>query len=95
MDEACTNVVQHGYADLNSGSIILDLQLTENEICVQITDFGRSFEPSSAPQPDVDASLEKRDLGGFGLFFIYSVMDEVEYEASELGNTLTLRKKLS
>jgi anti-sigma regulatory factor (Ser/Thr protein kinase) len=94
MDEACTNVIQHGYAGMNPGSIILDLELTAEEICLQITDFGQPFEPSSAPKPDTDAPFEEREMGGFGLFFIYSVMDSVDYETSELGNILTLRKSM-
>jgi serine/threonine-protein kinase RsbW len=94
MDEACTNIIQHGYAGMNPGSIILDLEISATEIGMQITDFGHPFEPRSAPQPDVDAALEDRELGGFGLFFIYSVMDEVGYEASAMGNILTLQKKV-
>ena len=94
MDEACTNVIQHGYAGMNPGSIILELEFDVSAVRMQITDFGHPFEPSSVPKPDLNAPLEERELGGFGLFFIYSVMDSVDYESSELGNTLFLQKNI-
>src|SRR5215207_2524234 len=55
VDEACTNIISHGYADLDAGSIILDLEIHPDKLTVSLTDFGHSFEPSSAPMPDVNA----------------------------------------
>jgi anti-sigma regulatory factor (Ser/Thr protein kinase) len=94
VDEACTNIIQHGYAGMNPGSIMLELKATSGEVKVYITDFGHPFEPSSAPAPDIDAPLEARPLGGFGLFFIYQTMDEVDYRTSEEGNCLILTKRI-
>lgn len=95
MDEACTNIIQHGYAGMNPGSIILEMQVGVEAVILQITDYGQAFEPSSAPQPDIEAALEDRPIGGFGLFFIYSTMDEVDYYSSGPQNTLILKKKIS
>jgi serine/threonine-protein kinase RsbW len=94
MDEACTNIIQHGYAGRNPGSIILDLAVGDREAELRITDFGRTFEPSAAPMPDLAAALEDRQVGGFGLFFIYTAMDNVDYTSGEAGNTLILTKML-
>ncbi len=94
VDEACTNVIIHGYAGLNPGSIILTIQFEVDQISIIITDFGHSFEPAAAPQPDVNAALEDRPVGGFGLFFIYQTMDQVDYETSEGGNKLKFIKRL-
>ena len=33
-----------------------------------------------------------RELGGLGLFLIYQTMDNIEYQASMTGNTLTFAK---
>lgn len=95
VDEACTNVVQHGYADMNPGSIMLDMLVREDEVEVRLTDFGHPFEPSSAPKPDISLPLDERQPGGFGLFFIYETMDDVDYVSNEEGNTLILRKRIS
>jgi len=95
VDEACTNIITHGYAGMNPGSIILSLEMEPNKVVVTITDFGHPFEPREASAPDVEAGLEDRTMGGFGLFFIYQTMDEINYETTVDGNRLTFIKKLS
>jgi serine/threonine-protein kinase RsbW len=94
VDEACTNVITHGYEGMNPGSIILALEIGRNQVVVNLTDFGHPFEPSGAPIPDVEAGLEDRPMGGFGLFFIYQTMDEVQYRTTEDGNCLIFIKRL-
>jgi serine/threonine-protein kinase RsbW len=95
VDEACTNIISHGYADLDPGSIILDLDIDPPKITVTLTDFGHSFEPSSAPIPDVNAPIAERELGGFGLFFIQQSVDEMDYQVTEDGNKMILTKYLT
>jgi serine/threonine-protein kinase RsbW len=95
VDEACTNIISHGYADLDPGSIILDLDIDPDKLTVTLTDFGHSFEPSSAPVPDVNAPIEEREIGGFGLFFIQQSVDEMDYQITEDGNKMSLTKYLS
>ena len=92
VDEACTNIIEHGYKGMDPGSIILSFRIESDRILVQITDFGHVFEPADAPKPDVDAALEDRQLGGMGLFLIYQTMDNIDYQSSEEGNTLTFTK---
>lgn len=94
VDEACTNIISHGYAGLEPGSIIMDLDIHDDKIIVTLTDFGHSFEPSSAPAPDVNAPIEERELGGFGLFFIQQSMDDMNYQVTEDGNKMILTKYL-
>ena len=95
VDEACTNIISHGYADMDPGSIIMDLEIQADKLIVSLTDFGHSFEPSSAPMPDVNAPMEERELGGFGLFFIQQSMDDMNYQVTEDGNKMILTKYLS
>ena len=95
VDEACTNIITHGYAGMDPGSVILDLELNPDQIIISLTDFGHAFEPGNAPIPDVDAPIEEREIGGFGLFFIQQSVDEMKYATSEDGNTMTLVKHLA
>lgn len=94
VDEACNNIITHGYAGMNPGSIILALEIDPRRVVMTLTDFGHAFEPSEAPMPDVAAGLEDRPTGGFGLYFIYQTMDEVSYETTDDSNRLTLVKRL-
>ena len=95
VDEACTNIITHGYQALNPGSIILDLEIDPDKLTVCLTDFGNSFEPSNAPIPDIHAPLEERELGGYGLFLIQQTMDGMDYKVTEDGNKMILTKYLS
>jgi len=92
VDEACTNIIEHGYKGMDPGSIILSFRIEPDRILVNITDFGHIFEPADAPKPNVEAALEDRELGGLGLFLIYQTMDNIDYQSSEDGNTLTFTK---
>jgi serine/threonine-protein kinase RsbW len=94
VDEACTNVIVHGYAGMNPGSILLTLQVLAQAVRMIVTDFGLPFEPNEAPMPDLAAGLDDREMGGFGLFIIYQTMDKVEYETTGSCNRLILTKRL-
>jgi serine/threonine-protein kinase RsbW len=94
LDEACANIILHGYAGMNPGSILLALQVLDQAVRMTITDFGHAFEPDETPVPDLVAGLEDREMGGFGLFIIYQTMDEVDYETTGSCNRLMLTKRL-
>jgi serine/threonine-protein kinase RsbW len=94
VDEACTNIITHGYAGMDPGSIILNLEFATDILTITITDFGHSFEPGNAPTPDVNASIDERELGGFGLFFINQSVDRMDYRVTEDGNMMILTKNL-
>lgn len=93
IDEACTNIIQHGYAGMNPGSIQVDIEINPETIDVIITDFGHPFEPYEPTVPELDLGPSGK-LGGFGLYFIYQAMDEVDYESSSAGNRLYLVKHI-
>lgn len=92
VDEACTNIIQHGYKGMDPGSIILSFRIEPGRILVQITDFGHVFEPTDAPAPNINAPAEERSAGGLGLYLIYQTMDNIDYQVSDDGNTLTFTK---
>ena len=93
-EEAAMNVIQHGYAGMNPGSLMLELRPSPNQIVMVISDFGHPFEPSEPTAPDVNALLEDKPTTGFGLYFIYQTMDHVDYYSDEQGNHLVLTKHL-
>jgi len=94
VDEACTNIIQYAYPE-QKGVIALICELVDDEFVVTIRDKGEPFDPCSVPPPDLEADLDKRKVGGLGIYFIRKMMDEVSYDFdAEKGNKLTMRKKL-
>lgn len=94
VDEACTNIIHHGYSGMEPGSIILSIQYGSRQNVLRLSDFGHPFEPSEPPVPVTKAAFESGEIAGYGLFFIYRSMDSVSYDSTAGCNTLTLIKRL-
>lgn len=96
VDEACTNIIQHGYSLKEEGTLTIICQLRGNDFAIIIRDHGKPFDPESISTPDLDADLEERKVGGLGLYFMRQVMDEVKFHFdSKEGNELTMIKHLT
>ena len=89
VDEACTNIIEYGYAN-EVGTIDIACQRRGEEIIVVIKDRANPFDPTSVQPPDRNASLEERKAGGLGIYFMKTLMDEVKYEFKEGKNVLTM-----
>ena len=92
VDEACSNIIEHGYGGEGKGEIYLQFQQLADGIKVIIQDRGAPFDPDAVPAPNVEAPLEERGEGGLGLFLMRQLMDEVifEFAGDEGGDTNTL-----
>jgi anti-sigma regulatory factor (Ser/Thr protein kinase) len=87
--ELCTNIVRHGYGDTARGDISLQISRTGGVIRVIVMDTAAAFVPEKAVPPPPGALAE----GGYGLFLIDTLVDEVSYERlGECGNRITLVK---
>ena len=67
--------------------------LTEQDgaLTVVLEDDGIAFNPfSEAAMPDLEASVEERRIGGLGVYFVKSLMDEASYERRGEWNRITL-----
>ncbi|MEQ9575215.1 MAG: ATP-binding protein, partial [Rhodospirillales bacterium] len=52
------------------------------------------FNPLEMPDPDVEAALEDREIGGLGIFLARQMMDVIRYRRADGFNCLTLVKLL-
>ena len=93
-DEASTNIIEHAYAGVENGRIEIDCNITGDELKIVMRDNGKSFDPSSVPEPNVKADLTERKIGGLGMYLMRKLMDEVSYESlPKGGNILTMIKR--
>jgi anti-anti-sigma factor len=93
-DEWCTNIIEHGFEGKHEGAQIeILLRLEPAQLSMTICDNGAPFDPSTLPDPDPAQSLEERQPGGLGWFFIRKLMSEVHYEFKDGRNYLTMIKK--
>jgi len=91
VDEACSNIINYGYTETEDvGVITIICSTKENEVKIVISDAGKPFDPTSVPPPDLDTNLEDRTVGGLGIHFIKTLVDELRYEYRDGKNLLTL-----
>lgn len=93
-EEALINIINYGY-DKESGELKIDCETVNNDtIFIEISDTGSAFDPLKKEDPDITLPLEKRRVGGLGIFIIKNIMDTVDYKREDGKNILTLTKKL-
>lgn len=93
-DEACSNIIEHGYQGIQGGKITCICEPSPGELRITLRDNGRPFDPTGAPQPDLSLPLDERKIGGLGLFLMQNLMTEVRYGSSPEGeNSLVMVKR--
>jgi serine/threonine-protein kinase RsbW len=87
--EAFNNVVLHSYEGMDEGIVEIEIQTRPDHICIELRDWGASFDPDAVPLPDFDSLPES----GLGIFIIKTLMD-IHYTPGR-PNVLTLSKSLA
>jgi serine/threonine-protein kinase RsbW len=96
VDEACANVVDHAYHGQEPGEMEITCCVIDQQLVIQVRDWGEGFDPKGVAEPDICAPLEERELGGLGLFLVKQVMDHVRFTFDpELGNEICMAKRLT
>lgn len=92
-EEACSNVIEHAYRSHQGATFRLAFTVNNTDVIITLHDRGRPFDPQAVARPDPNLPLDKRPIGGLGLYLIYQLMDDVRFRFDAAGNTLTLVKR--
>lgn len=92
MDELLTNTISYGYDDGQEHRIGIEVGLSDGVITIEVEDDGRAFNPFDAKQPDIEAELLERPIGGLGVHLVRQLIDEVDYRRTDGRNIVTLKK---
>jgi serine/threonine-protein kinase RsbW len=92
VDEACSNIIEHAYGGENKGDIQCVTKIEKQGLTIILKDQGKPFNPSKVKRPNLNAKLNNRMTHGLGLYFIYKLMDEVNFTFDDNGNTLVMKK---
>ena len=94
VDEAVTNIIQHGYQN-RSGKVEIEIACEADTLIVRIRDTAPVFDLSNTAEPDLNTSpLEKEIPGGYGVFLIQHLVDIAEHQLLDDGrNELILHKR--
>ncbi|MCQ2181002.1 MAG: ATP-binding protein [Bacteroidales bacterium] len=92
----CVEEVEENILDY-SGSTWVDVSVDGSTDVLKIVfqDGGVEFDPLSNPEPDINAPLEERKIGGLGIFLCKQMMDSLDYHFENGKNVFTMVKKLN
>lgn len=95
VDEACTNIIEHGLIDNSTGQVTLKTGIEQGRtFVITILDNGPAFNPLTYQDPDPLRPLEEREGGGWGIYFIKKLMDVIDYRYADGRNQLSLYKSI-
>ena len=96
LEEIFINIVSYAYEG-DDRPVVLSVHLEEDPAAIVVTfrDKGAPYNPLERSDPDLSAKLEKREIGGLGIFLVKKNVDEIWYEHINDENVLGFRKKLS
>jgi serine/threonine-protein kinase RsbW len=87
------NIVLHGYQG-QPGQIEVRVRAEGSDVKVLLRDQAPPFDPTLVPEPDITLPLERRPVGGLGIFLSRKLMDEIRHRhLPEGGNEVTLTKR--
>jgi serine/threonine-protein kinase RsbW len=96
VDEAVTNIIEHGYGDQPPGSTTFTMRIDANpdEFRVEILDRGARYDQPPLEDIDIQRHVAAGRTGGLGVFLMRRIMDVVDYQY-ETGrhNRLVMVKK--
>jgi len=73
--EVATNIIRHAYSGQSDAVVQVSARLFPEMFLIEFVDKGKGFRPETIPQPKFDGSRE----GGFGLYIVSQIVDDVVY----------------
>lgn len=95
LDELLVNTASYGEDGANGGRIAVRAEIADGAVRIDISDAGRPFDPTRHPDPDLEAALEDRKIGGLGIHLVRRFMDDFRYERRDGRNHIHLRKNFA
>jgi serine/threonine-protein kinase RsbW len=88
VDEIATNVVNHGYGEAGlQGDLVVSAASNGADFTITLEDSAAPFDPRSVPRPSqLDLPLDKRPIGGLGVFLALESVDLFKYEYAHKRN---------
>ncbi len=88
IEELFVNFVHHGARQ--GGQLHVALNCEETRLRIRLEDDGVAFNPLEAEAPDVNTSLDEREVGGLGLHLVRQLSDELTYHRDGERNVVEL-----
>lgn len=88
LQETITNVIRHGYKG-QGGDIEVEFRFGDHQVEIEIHDWGIPFDPNQVPSPNFEAPKP----GGYGVFIVKNVTDQMQFRREGDMNIAQLMKR--
>ncbi len=89
-EEALVNIFNHAYPPEQIGDVHIHCSGgVDGSLLVEFRDTGVPFDFEDLKDPDLDASISGRKIGGLGVFLIKKMVDDLSYRRDGDENVLT------
>lgn len=96
VEELVTNIVKYGNEPAAApGRATLTLTLDADRLTLALVDDSHAFDPFAAPEPDLDAPVEERKIGGLGLYLVKTLMDRTSYRRDGDHNVVEISRRVA
>ncbi len=92
VEEVYVNVAHYAYEEGKGDVSILFKRASENAMSITFIDKGIPYDPLKKEDPDVTLPVDKRPIGGLGIYMVKSIADEIFYERRDDKNVLMFTK---
>ena len=96
VEEIFVNIASYAYSP-NTGSVKILIEAKEEPHTVSLTfiDSGVPYNPLEKSDPDINLSVDDRQIGGLGIFLTKNLVDDISYKFVDGQNILQLTKSLN
>ena len=94
LDEVCTNIIRYAYKGMQTGDIRIEMSRNNDRVVTKVIDSGVSFDIDTVTDPDINRLVKEGRKGGFGIYLMKQLNDDVEYTRVGVKNVLTLTNKV-
>jgi len=94
VDEACTNIIEHGYApDDTNKELTIRLEIDDSKLVLTVIDRAKPFDIVQYEPVDINTLQVEGKDGGLGIRLIKHIMDDIYYQTKDNGqNELIMTK---
>ena len=90
VEEVLVNIISYAYEEEGSGTIHVAAAVDDERVTMEFRDAGAAFDPLEREEPDLDADIQDRPIGGLGIFLVRELSTSVTYERRAGENVLTV-----
>lgn len=93
-EEIIVNIASYAYTE-PGGAIEIEFEHHPDCLFLSFIDSGKPFNPLDNQKPVLKSlSVDSKEIGGLGIFFVKNLVDRVDYSYEEGKNKLTLMFRL-